>query len=132
MKFIAFDSNNLLASASWDRYIRLWNTTSGELIKNLTSHSRVLSLSFDRNNLLASGCTDKTVRLWNTATGELVRTLTGHIALVNSVAFDSNILLASGSDDYTIKLRNCYLIDEMDWKLTIGFIFRIYYCNVSS
>jgi WD40 repeat protein len=83
---VAFDSNGLFASGASDKSIRLWNTTTGALISNLTGHTQnLVSLAFSKQNLLASGAKDSTIRLWNATS--CIKTLNGHSGWVQSVAF---------------------------------------------
>ncbi|MBN3950075.1 MAG: protein kinase [Nostoc sp. NMS7] len=103
----------ILASASYDETIKLWNLATGEEIYTLTGHSDSvdsISISSD-SKTLASGSDDKTIKLWNLATGKIIRTLTGHTESVKSVAISPDgKTLASGSNDNTIRL----------WNLTTG------------
>ena len=107
---IAFSPNNpLLASASTDSTIQLWNLDTNTLQATLRGHtSNVLNVAFSPNGiLLASGSADGTVRLWNTATETLQATLRGHTSNVLSVAFSPDgSLVASGSADGTVRLWN--------------------------
>ena len=107
---VAFSPNGkMLASASWDQSVRLWNVNTGRLLHTLTGHTNeVMSVAFSPDgNTLASGSWDGTIRLWNPRNGKLKRTLTEHAGGVASVAFspDSNTL-ASGNADRTIRLWN--------------------------
>lgn len=108
VRAVAFSpSGHLLASGSYDKTIKLWDPTTGELHQTLQGHSdSIQSVFFSSDGkLLASSSNDNTIKLWNPATGELRRTLQGHSDSVRSVAFSSNgKLLASGSNDKTIKL----------------------------
>ena len=107
---IAFSPNNpLLASASVDSTIQLWNLNTDTLQATLRGHtSNVLSVAFSPNGaLLASGSADGTVRLWNPDTETLQATLRGHTSNVLSVAFSPDgSLLASGGGDGTVRLWN--------------------------
>ena len=107
---IAFSPNNpLLASASADSTIQLWNLNTNTLQATLRGHtSNVLNVAFDPNgSLLASGSADGTVRLWNPSTETLQATLEAHTSDVLSIAFNSDgSLLASGSADGTVRLWN--------------------------
>lgn len=64
----SYDSN-LLASASWDKVVKLWDTSSGECLQTLKGHSRsIYSATFSHDStLLASASWDKTVKLWDTS-----------------------------------------------------------------
>ncbi|GFF62887.1 WD40-repeat-containing domain protein [Aspergillus udagawae] len=99
----------LLASASADRTIKLWDPTTGELRQTLEGHSDwAHSVSFSPDSqLLASASGDRTIKLWDPTTGELRQTLEGHSVWINSVSFSPDgQLLASASDDRTINLWN--------------------------
>src|ERR1700686_3017186 len=56
-----------LASASWDRTVRLWNVMSGANTATLEGHSGIItSVVFSADGKeLASASRDNTVRLWN-------------------------------------------------------------------
>ena len=107
---IAFSPNNsLLASASVDSTVQLWNLDTNTLQATLQGHtSDVLSVAFSHDgSLLVSGSADDTVRLWNPITETLQATLRGHTNNVLSVAFaPDGSLLASGSADGTVRLWN--------------------------
>ncbi|MGW2721603.1 nSTAND1 domain-containing NTPase [Streptomyces sp. NPDC001492] len=89
-----------LASGSYDKTIRLWDTATGRLRIILTAHAGAVdSVAFSPDgHTLASGSDDGKVRLWETATGMLRATLTGRIGRAQSVAFSPDgHTLASGS-----------------------------------
>ncbi len=94
-----------LASASFDKTIRLWRLDDVPL-KTLDGHqNRVQSVTFSPDGQrLASASTDKTIKLWS-RTGVLLETLEGHTQRVASVSFSPDgQLLASGSYDKTVKV----------------------------
>ncbi|MCU0545275.1 MAG: AAA family ATPase [Oscillatoriaceae cyanobacterium Prado104] len=94
-----------LASASFDKTIRLWRLDDVPL-KTLDGHqNRVQTVSFSPDGQrLASGSTDNTIKLWS-RTGVLLETLEGHSQRVASVSFSPDgQLLASGSYDKTVKI----------------------------
>ncbi|MEH2240517.1 WD40 repeat domain-containing protein, partial [Nostoc sp.] len=96
-----------LASASVDKTIKIWDVSSGQLLKTLTGHSsEVYSVAYSPNGQqLASASVDKTIKIWDVSSGQLLKTLTGHSSGVISVAYSPNgQQLASASDDKTIIL----------------------------
>ena len=59
---------NILASCSLDKSIKLWNLDTGAELSTMTGHSkRVLSVAFSADGQwVMSGSSDKTIRLWDT------------------------------------------------------------------
>jgi hypothetical protein len=96
-----------LASGSFDKTIKLWQLSTGQLTHSLSEHSKAVfcvAISPD-GQTLASGSFDETIKLWHLDTGELICTLTGHTASVRSLAIATEgQALVSGSFDETIKL----------------------------
>ena len=109
---VAFSSDGgMLASGSVDSTIRLWDVSTGKMIRTLTGHTApVDSVAFSPDGrMLASGSMDDTVKLWDVDTGKLIRTLLilRTLEWVDSVAFSPDgLTLASGACDHTIKLWN--------------------------
>ncbi|MFN6454393.1 MAG: ribosome assembly protein 4 [Nostoc sp. EfeVER01] len=105
---VAFSPNRQqLASASYDKTIKIWDVSSGKLLKTLTGHSEsVYSVVYSPNGQqLASASTDKTIKIWDVSSGKLLKTLTGHSNSVISVVYSPNgQQLASAGDDKTIKI----------------------------
>ena len=110
-------SKQQLASGSWDKTIKIWDTVTGQVLQTLQGHARtVYSVAWSPNgNQLASGSYDKTIKIWDTVTGHLLKTLEGHTLAVESVAWSPDgKWLASGSSDNTIKIWN--VIQEKNCK----------------
>ena len=56
-----------LASGSWDKTVKLWETSTGKCQLTLNGHSSyVMSVAWNNDGTkLASGSYDKTVRIWS-------------------------------------------------------------------
>eukprot|EP00727_Mastigamoeba_balamuthi_P001959 m51a1_g11760 hypothetical protein (479) ;mRNA; r:223228-225208 len=72
-------SDLILASASFDAVIKLWNVEQGRCIHSLTKHIEpVYSVAFSPNGqYLASGSFDCNVHIWSVRTGKLIKTHKG-------------------------------------------------------
>jgi WD40 repeat protein len=64
-------NGTLLASASKDSFVKLWNYSSQTTaLKTLTGHANeVRAVCFVSNEILASGSFDKTIKIWNVSSG---------------------------------------------------------------
>jgi WD40 repeat protein len=99
----------ILASASMDSSIRLWDAKTGDPLGDpLTGHDQTVnSVAFSPDGaLMASGGDDQTIILWDVETREpLGDPLEGQIGAINTLAFDpEGRILASGGADATIIL----------------------------
>lgn len=108
-------NGRLLATASYDRTVRLWDVSDRARPKPLgaplTGHSSWVSAAVfsPDGQSLASASDDGTIRLWDVADRRrptpVDTVLTGHSATVHSVAFSPDgRTLASGSADDTVRL----------------------------
>jgi WD40 repeat protein len=92
----------LLATASNDRTVNLWNASTGQLLLDLPGQSnQLMHLAFSPNgHRLASGSEDNTVKVWDVATGREVFTLPGHTQPILNVTFspDGGRLVSAGLD----------------------------------
>lgn len=110
---LAFKPNSyLLASASWDTTIRIWDVGDNNNLRHvrtLRGHTgSVSSVAWSPDGrTLASASADGTVRLWNPNNGINFAVLRGHTEGVSAVAWSPDgRILASGSADDTIRLWN--------------------------
>jgi len=111
---ISSDSKYLV-SVSWDQTLRLWETSTGTLLKKIKAHSSgVLAVTFltgQKTLALATGSFDQTIKLWQIRENtekeidmEEQDTLRDHRGSIQSLAFNSHQqILLSGSYDQTVK-----------------------------
>jgi WD40 repeat protein len=108
---VAFSPDGcLLASASSDFTVRLWDVMNREAVQVLQGHEDgVWSVSFSPDGqLLASGSWDRTVRLWSVPEG-VPGPVLQHFSNVYCVAFSPVVgsnMLASGCSDGIVRLWN--------------------------
>jgi WD40 repeat protein len=104
---VAFSPDGrLLASASSDNTVKLWDIQDRREIRTFSGHdSSVLSMAFSPDGRMLASAFYTTIKLWDAETGRELRTLSGHASCVNSLAFaPSGLTLASGSCDGTVRL----------------------------
>ncbi|KNG50109.1 vegetative incompatibility protein het-e-1 [Stemphylium lycopersici] len=69
---VAFSHDSIrLASASYDKTVKIWDASSGACLQTLEGHSsEVTSVAFSHNSTrLASASWDKTVKIWDASSG---------------------------------------------------------------
>ena len=64
-------------TGSYDRFIKLWDTETGQCITKLTNRKIPYCLKFNpdenRQHLFLAGCNDKKVSCWDTRSGNIVQ-----------------------------------------------------------
>ena len=118
----------ILASASYDSTVKLWDVATRQNIATLEGHTWVYSVSFSPNgSTLASGSWDGTVKLWDVATRQNIATLEGHRHWVNLVAFSPDGSTLASAAGRTIKLwdvstrQNIATLTGPDWVNSVSF-----------
>ena len=80
----------ILASASKDYTIRIWDAISQHTDMALTGHKgAVLCIRWGGTGYIYSASHDRTVKVWDTSKGTLVHTLNSHAHRVNHLARSS-------------------------------------------
>ncbi len=126
---LAFNSNGkLLASASADQKIRLWNSDNWSLLYTFDGHQQsVTSLGFLPNSeILVSTGADRSIRFWDTTKKQSIKIMKDvHQGTIHQLAI-SNRYIASASTDRTIKLQDLqtsqskFLTGHRDTVLTVA------------
>lgn len=91
----------LLASASKDKTVRVWNCRTGTLQFTLSGHTDSIEcVKWGGQNLIYTASRDRTVMVWaveeDRSRAKLVRTLSGHGHRVNSLALNTEWLCRTG------------------------------------
>jgi WD40 repeat protein/serine/threonine protein kinase len=98
---------DVLASASYDKTVRLWDPASGQLKKTLPHTDQVRSLAFSPDGkTLAAGCRDGTLRLWDVRTGHDMVTISGEYSISSVIFSPDEEILAAGLPDGRVMLWN--------------------------
>jgi WD40 repeat protein len=108
---VCFNPNHtMLATASADKFIKVWEVPSGKFVKSFEGHTHhVLDVGWMADGkLLASAGGDNTVKIWDFEKGEQVRTINAHAKQVTRLLFvgkKAEIITAGG--DNAVKKFNC-------------------------
>jgi WD40 repeat protein len=114
-----------VVSASRDKTVKLWDVSSGALLRTFQGHSdEVTSVAFSPDGTrVLSGSQDATMKLWDAATGELLRTFQHRSDVwVESVAFTPDgTRVLSGSAGATAEAQSLKLWDVATGALLVSF-----------
>lgn len=97
----------LIASASFDKSIKLWDGKTGKFITSLRGHVKaVYQIAWSADNrLLVSGSADSTLKVWNIQNKKLMIDLPSHEDEVYALDWSPNgVRVGSGGKDKVIKI----------------------------
>ena len=94
----------LIASAAWDKTIKLWDAETRKLINTLKGHQDgVNSIAFTPDGqTLISGSEDKTIKIWDISErAKLIKTLESHTDSIKAVTVspEGNLIASAGYDN---------------------------------
>jgi WD40 repeat protein len=95
--------DDLIATASGDRTVRLWNLLDGTSIRTINFHPRGIACVNITGRYVVTGSSDHVIRVFDKETAEEVRSLVGHRGLVRTIQTDETKII-SGSYDQSIKI----------------------------
>lgn len=107
---IAFDNKGeRFLSAGYDRYVKLWDTETGNCISRFTNRKVAYCVKFnpdnDKQNLFVAGTSDKKIVCWDIRSKEIVQEYDRHLGAVNTITFvDDNRRFVSTSDDKSMRV----------------------------
>jgi WD40 repeat protein len=99
-------NGKFIASAGWDRTIRVWDAETGKEVTNFRAHdASVRCIAYNRDGkYIISGSRDNSVKIWDSAF-TVKYSLYGHQNIINTVLLDPKMRYAySGSADGAVKL----------------------------
>lgn len=97
----------IIASASFDKSIKLWEGKSGKYLASLRGHVQaVYQIAWSADSrLLVSGSADSTLKIWNVSKRELAMDLPGHADEVYAVDWSPDgQRVCSGGKDKVLKM----------------------------
>ncbi|QDT12208.1 c-type cytochrome domain-containing protein [Planctomycetes bacterium K23_9] len=106
---------SIIATAGYDRVIKLWDSDTGEMMRELKGHNgAIFDLVFSPDGkVLVSGCADETVKVWSVASGQRLDTLgqpEGEVFAVD-ITNDGKFVIA-GSADNRLRVWRLRSIDK--------------------
>ncbi|XP_066994040.1 pre-mRNA-processing factor 17 [Anabrus simplex] len=103
------NSGEQFLSAAYDRYIKLWDTETGQCSARFTSRKIPYCAKFhpdeDKQHLFVAGTSDKKIICWDVRSGEIVQEYDRHLGAVNTITFvDENRRFVTTSDDKSLRV----------------------------
>jgi COMPASS component SWD3 len=95
----------LLATASDDKTVRLWDAVTAECMVEFRGHDNFVFCVDQCSSMVVSGSFDETVKLWDVRSGDCVSTLPAHSDPVTAVSFNRDgTTVSSASHDGLIRI----------------------------
>ncbi|XP_063703595.1 pre-mRNA-processing factor 17 [Culicoides brevitarsis] len=96
-------------SAGYDRYIKLWDTETGQVVSRFSAKKIPFCVKFhpdfNKQHLFVAGTSNKKIICWDTRSGDIVQEYDRHLGAVNSITFvDNNRRFVTTSDDKSLRV----------------------------
>jgi COMPASS component SWD3 len=95
----------LLATASDDKTVRLWDAITAETLVELRGHDNFVFAVDQHVHMIATGSFDETVKLWDIRAAQCIATLPAHSDPVTAVSFNRDgTTVATASHDGLVRI----------------------------
>ena len=105
-------NDTVLASASDDGFVILWNLIDGDIIYKFNVSTVIWCLKSLTDFSLAAACNNGKIYIWNTTTGILIKTLNNGKRPIKAIDLYNDSILISGYEDasslFSFKMWNIY------------------------
>ena len=103
------NSGDKFLSTSYDRYVKMWDTETGQCIGRYTNNKVGFCVKYhpddDKQHMFVVGTGDKKVLQWDTRSNEIVQEYDRHLSAVNTITFvDENRRFVTTSDDKSMRI----------------------------
>ncbi|KRX01810.1 Quinonprotein alcohol dehydrogenase-like superfamily [Pseudocohnilembus persalinus] len=112
-------SDNIVASACSDSYIRVWDVSDGSVVDFLQGHTgAVLTMAKVNKNQILSGGADKVVFMWDLKKKSVIHQFRGNQSVIMCVLFIDEGIIATGNQQgqiliFQIKENEVIIQEEM-------------------
>ena len=106
------DNKNIVSAGSADNSVRIWEVSTGNQIRSITTPDFVslISISPDVQSIISTGFNQAAGRIyaWNYNTGQAINNWAAHTSSINTFAYssDGKFLVSGGQLDNKVKIWN--------------------------
>jgi len=99
-------NNELMVTGSYDKYVKLWRKSTGEVMSKLKHDYGAPAVEFSSDGkYLVTGSYDNHVRLWSLVDNQMINEFAGDEGFITTVTFSpDNQMVASASTDDTVRI----------------------------